>query len=195
MRRGFFNNDILNLMDIFSHGLWAAAGAKGLNKAQDKRRVNIWVATLWGMFPDLFAFSIPFMFIVGSVIFGSAHFSDFGAHPMVAEPPGGGAFLVAHLAHALYNVSHSLVVFSVVFFGVWAYFKQARLELLGWFLHIIMDIPTHTYAFFPTPVFWPLFDWRFNGFSWANPRFLILNYSVLLIVYAVLWRKQRLLRT
>ena len=176
-------------MDIFSHGLWAGAGAMGLNKAQTKRWLNVWATAAWGVFPDLFAFSIPFIFIIGSLIVGNGHLSDFGPHRL--EPIAGrDSVWLFQLASALYNISHSLIIFSVVFFGVWAYFKQARLELLGWLLHIIMDVPTHSYAFFPTPVFWPLFDWKFNGFSWGQPWFLLLDFSSLLLVYAFLWKKR-----
>ncbi|MHB1118089.1 MAG: hypothetical protein ACYCZ7_00970 [Minisyncoccota bacterium] len=176
-------------MDIFAHGLWAAAAAKGVNNAQAKRRINVWAAMLWGVFPDLFAFSIPFMWLIWSLIFGDITLANFhGGRPPIGEPSGTDSLWAFQLSSALYNVSHSLVIFFVVFFGVWAYFKQARLELVGWFLHIIADVPTHTYAFFPTPVFWPIFDWKFNGFSWGVPWFMLLNYSCLLLVLAFLWR-------
>ena len=46
-------------MDIFSHGLWAAAAAKGVNKSQNKRRVNVWAMAMWGVFPDLFHANTP----------------------------------------------------------------------------------------------------------------------------------------
>lgn len=177
-------------MDIFSHGLWAAVSAKAINKAQTKRRVNIWAAMLWGMFPDLFAFSIPFFFIIGSVVFGNGSFGDFGP-PHAGEPMGRDSIWMFQLSSSLYNISHSLFVFSLVFLGVWAYFKQARLELLGWLLHIVMDVPTHTYAFFPTPVFWPFFDWKFDGMHWGQAWFLLLDYSVLLLLYVYLWKVKK----
>lgn len=179
-------------MDIFSHGLWAGVAAKGANKAQGKRRINVWAAMLWGVFPDLFAFAIPFIFIVWSVAFGGHSFRDFGGQPAIAEPTSPDTQWLFQLSHVLYNVSHSLIIFAIVFFAVWIYFKQARLELLGWLLHIIMDVPTHTYAFFPTPVFWPLFGWKFNGIAWAQPWFLVLDYSLLLLAYALLSRRHKI---
>lgn len=182
-------------MDIFSHGLWAAAAAKGMNQAQDKRRLNVWAAMLWGVFPDLFAFSIPFIWLMWSLSFGDASLANFhGGRPFISEPTGGNEVWAFQLSRTLYNVSHSIVIFSVVFFGVWAYFKQARLELLGWLLHILMDVPTHTYAFLPTPVLWPIFDWKFNGFSWGQPWFLLLDYSLLLLTFGFLWKKHRSLK-
>jgi len=177
-------------MDIFSHGLWAGAAAKALNKREGKPRINVWAMALWGAFPDLFAFGVPFVWIVWSVAFGGHQFSDFGGRPPIAEPTNPDTQWLFQLSHMLYNVSHSLFIFAVVFFVVWFLFKRARLELLGWLLHIIMDVPTHTYAFYPTPVFWPLFDWKFNGFSWGQPWFLVLNYSLLLLAYTLLSRRR-----
>jgi len=178
-------------MDTFAHGLWAGALAKGLNKRGEKhRRLNVWATALWGIFPDIFAFGLPFIFVVWSVVFGGASFADFGGHPPVAEPMSGDTLAVFQLSNAFYNVSHSLVVFAVVFFSVWVHFKEFRLELLGWFVHILIDIPTHTYAFFPTPVFWPIFDWKFDGFSWGQPWFMILNYTLLLLAYGFLLTKR-----
>ncbi|MFZ2831983.1 MAG: hypothetical protein WAZ40_02425 [Minisyncoccia bacterium] len=178
-------------MDIFAHALWAGAGAKGLNKRAGKRRVNVWAMALWGVFPDLFAFSIPFIWIMGSIVFGGHHFADFGGRPPIAEPTNPDALALSNLSHVLYNVSHSLIIFSAVFIAVWVYFKQVRLELIGWLMHILMDVPTHTYAFFPTPVFWPIFDWKFNGISWGVTWFMVLNYSCLLLAYALLARKRK----
>lgn len=178
-------------MDTFSHGLWAGVLAKGINKAQDKRRINIWATMLWGVFPDIFAFGFTFAWVIWSVAFDGHSFSDFGGQPAVVEPTSGDSVWLFQLSHVLYNVSHSLVIFSVVFFAVWAYFKQARLELLGWFLHIIMDVPTHTYAFFPTPVFWPIVDWKFDGMQWGQWWFILLNYTLLLFAYALLHVRRR----
>ena len=176
-------------MDTFSHGLWAGALAKGLNQREGKRHVNVWATALWGVFPDIFAFGIPFVWILWSVVFGDASFSDFGGRPRLSEPTSGGAVVLYQFSHVLYNMSHSLIVFAGVFFAVWVHFKQARLELLGWLLHILMDVPTHTYAFFPTPVFWPILDWKFDGFSWSQPWFMVLNYSLLLLAYALLMKR------
>lgn len=178
-------------MDIFSHGLWAGAAAKALNKREGKRHVNVWAMALWGIFPDLFAFAIPFVWIVWSVAFGGHQFGDFGGRPPIAEPTGGDSLWMFQLSHHLYNISHSIFIFAIVFLGVWAYFKQVRIELLGWLIHILMDVPTHSYAFFPTPIFWPFFGWEFDGISWGQPWFMVLNYSLILLAYVLLARKKR----
>jgi hypothetical protein len=49
-----------------------------------------------------------------------------------------------------------------------------------------MDIPTHTSDFFPTHFLYPLSNVHVNGMSWGSPWFMLLNYSVLLIIYGFL---------
>lgn len=178
-------------MDTFSHGLWAAALAKGINKKEGKPVVNVWATAFWGVFPDLLAFTIPFVWIMWGLVFGGLDFTQFSGHrPPLAEPAGSAQSYIFSLTSVLYNVGHSIIIFAAVFFAVWALFRRAPLELLGWLLHIILDIPTHTYAFYPTPVFWPLLDWKFDGFSWGQPWFMVLNYSLLILVFALLARKR-----
>jgi hypothetical protein len=65
------------------------------------------------------------------------------------------------------------------------------IEMLGWALHILIDIPTHSLRFFATPFLWPLSDYRFNGISWGNRWFMLANYTALAIVYILLWRTSR----
>jgi len=187
-----YNRRNINNMDIFSHGLWAAAAAKGVNKSQNKRRVNVWATAMWGIFPDLFAFVIPFAWMIVAFISGDISGGDFHVRPAGEELTNPNMVVVSQFSHALYNMSHSLFIFAIVFLGVWLYFRQARLELLGWLLHIVIDIPTHTAAFFPTPIFWPFFDWKFlYGFSWGQPWFLILNYSLLACLYLYFWKGKK----
>jgi len=61
-------------MDIFSHGLWAIVAYKGTNdfvlKPKSKKSLKVWLAAFWGIFPDLFSFAIPFVWIFGGFGFG-----------------------------------------------------------------------------------------------------------------------------
>ncbi len=156
----------------------------------------------WGVFPDLFAFTIPFAWVIWHVLVGDP--VSFPS-PDAIEPAPRDTTWTFELASRLYNVSHSFVVFVVVVVIVILirYFWRQRRpkfggpphgenrlipwELGGWLLHILIDIPTHTYRFFPTPVLWPISEWKFNGISWATPTFLIINYSLLAIFYGLLW--------
>lgn len=178
-------------MDIFAHGLWAAAAAKGVNRSQSKR-LNVWVAGLWGIFPDLFAFTIPVVWMIWGLTIGGLSLADMpGHHGPSVEPIEVGSDWTLTIASALYNVSHSIFIFGFVSIILWAIFRRPVWEMGGWLLHILTDIPTHTYQFFPTPVFWPFFDWKFDGFAWGTPWFIILNYSLLLFTFWFLLKRKK----
>lgn len=42
--------------------------------------------------------------------------------------------------------------------------------MLAWLAHILLDIPFHTKAYFPTKLLWPLSDFSFDGISWGDAR-------------------------
>ncbi|MEK7463454.1 MAG: hypothetical protein AAB621_03800 [Patescibacteria group bacterium] len=186
-------------MDIFAHGLWAGAVYKGANKKLEKP-LKVWRAAFWGVFPDLFAFTIGFIWLFGNFIFGGMSFSDLPRPDLVEPAPDelifgngtiqGAASFIVRLTAILYSASHSAIIFFIVFGIVFLIFRRPIWELGGWFIHILLDIPTHSYQFYPTPFLWPLSDWKLDGFSWATPWFLILNYSVIIIMYWLLRRKK-----
>jgi hypothetical protein len=175
-------------MDILAHGLWAGAAYKAINK-KVKKPFNIKMAVFWGVFPDLFAFTIGFVWLFGNLIFGGMSFSDL-PQPQEAEPAPQDTLPIFHLTSTLYNISHSAIVFLIVFGILFLIFRRPIWELGGWMIHILLDIPTHSYRFFPTPVLWPLSGWKFNGFSWATPWFLIVNYAAIIIIYLLLRGKE-----
>jgi len=180
-------------MDILAHSLWNTIGAKKLNENLEKRRkkkISILGSAFWSIFPDLFAFSIPFFLSLFSIIFKGEKFSSLSHH---------GPFLhisndTFDLSAFLYQFSHSLIIFILVFFIVWLVFKRPRLAMLGWALHILIDIPSHTLQFFPTPFLFPISNYHFPyGLHWSNPYFMITNYALLLLVFLFyLFRKRKL---
>ncbi len=160
-------------MDIFAHTLWANAAAKEANEAAAKKGKKFHIspgwAAFWGVFPDFFAFGLP-MLISAPVLFREGF--HFGPHSH------------SDLAANLYQYSHSLVIWAAVFLIVWAIYRRPRWELLGWALHILIDIPSHGASFYPTPFLFPISDYRFlHGVSWANPIYMMINYSALSAVY------------
>jgi hypothetical protein len=52
----------------------------------------------------------------------------------------------------LYQGSHSLLMFAEVFGLVWPLKRHRMLELLGWALHLLIDIPTHQGIFATIPL-------------------------------------------
>ena len=183
-------------MDILAHTLWAGAGAREANLcAEEKNKkfhLNVWWTAFWGVFPDLFAFTIPFSLLFYNLIFNNNSLSNFFSHPPVAEEGLNNGF---DLAHNLYQYSHSLIIFIVVFVLVWIIYKRPRYELLGWVLHILIDIPSHTLAFYPTPFLFPISNYKYPyGIQWSNTLFMIINYSLLLIVWGRFLIKSFLLK-
>ncbi|MBI2450808.1 MAG: metal-dependent hydrolase [Parcubacteria group bacterium] len=176
-------------MDVFSHGLWSGAVYKALN-IKKKKNFNVWLAAFWGVFPDLFAFTIPFVWLFWNLFTGGMRFADF-PRPEESEPPTETRFPIFNLAAHLYNFSHSLLVFSLIFGVFWWIYKQPQWELGAWLLHILIDIPTHSYKFFPTPFLWPVSSWKFNGIIWGTRWFIIANYLLLVIVYIILYIYKR----
>ncbi|HTT08271.1 MAG TPA: hypothetical protein VMH34_05720 [Gammaproteobacteria bacterium] len=155
-------------MDILSHGLWG-----GITVGRGSRR-SFWTAFAFGVMPDLFAFG-P-LFANRMLIHGLDFMNHLGRRPDPSTIPA--------YVHSVYNVTHSLVVFSVAFALVWLIRRKPLLEMGAWALHIVMDIFTHSTAFFPTPFLWPVAETHFNGVPWSHPIIFIPNVLLLAILYA-----------
>lgn len=154
-------------MDIVSHGLW---GAIAFGR---KSRSSFRLAFVFGLAPDLLSFGI--LWAAASLGFSEKPDFSHGTPPESSIP---------QYVHHLYNVTHSFVVFLIVFLLIWFLLKRPLWELSAWGLHVLLDVPTHSFAFFPTPVLWPLFNWKFDGWQWSTPDILIPNYVVLSLLYA-----------
>jgi len=155
-------------MDIVSHGLWG-----GLALGRSSRR-SFWTAFGFGTVPDLFSFGL--VFANGLWVHGLDFFNGLGHPP---DPT-----LIPAYVHSLYNATHSLVVFALVFGLVWLLRGKPLMELGAWGLHIAVDIFTHSEAFFPTPFLWPLSDLRVDGVPWSDPRIFFSNLLLLAVLYA-----------
>lgn len=151
-------------MDTLSHGLW---GSIFFGR---KLRKDFWMAFLFGVLPDILSFGI---YTVGTWvgIFEHPDFSS-GKHP---DPS-----MIPAFVHHSYDVTHSLVIFLVVFGIVWMVRRRIYWPMLAWPLHILYDIPTHSADFFPTPFLWPLSDFYIYGTSWGQPWIFFPNWIALL---------------
>lgn len=176
-------------MDIFSHGLWSGVIYKFAN-IKIKEPLKIKWAIIFGLFPDFFAFAPLFIWLFWGIIFGQMSFSDF-PRPDAAEPAQPDTFFIFRLTSFLYSFTHSLIAFMVIFILVYFIFKKPVWELGAWLAHILVDIPTHSYKFYPTPFLWPFSDIKFNGFSWGAPWFIVVNYSLIAIVYFYFYLRSR----
>ena len=91
----------------------------------------------------------------------------------------------------LYHYSHSLIIFSLAFGVAWLLRRRPALAMLAWPLHILMDIPSHRAGRYGTPFLWPLSSYVFDGTSWGQRWFMILNWSAIAAAYLalLLWRR------
>lgn len=152
-------------MDIVSHGLWGGVAFGRENKNA------FWLAFVFGIAPDFLSFGIFFI----QRLFGSGVSFDQSGPPNPADIPA--------YVHMLYNFTHSLFVFTVVFLLVSFVLRKPLLIMLAWPLHIVTDIFTHSYAFFPTPFLWPVSHYMFDGMNWGQPIIFFPNLFLLACAY------------
>ena len=164
-------------MDIISHGLYG-----GIALGRKKRKDYIF-AFILSIVPDIFAEGIMFILIFIGVK-GMPSLEH--GHPNITELPV--------YAQNFYNTTHSLIIFILVFIFIWIVRKRPYWILLVWGIHVIIDIPTHSYDLFPTPFLWPISNFKINGISWDRPIVMIINISILLIVYAIWILKSKRLK-
>lgn len=149
-------------MDTFSHALWG----KGLFGYRKYR----WYSLVFGAFPDLFSFGLYFLY---NLIFNTSSMK-FGK-PELAELPT--------WVFSLYDFSHSLII-ALFFIGImYVINKDFCFPMLAWPFHILLDVFTHSIKFFPTPILWPISDYRFDGIPWSNPYVMLLNFVGIFIVF------------
>lgn len=77
------------------------------------------------------------------------------------------------------NMTHSLLIFFIIFSAIWVVRGIPFYPLLAWAFHIIIDIPTHSLELFPTPFLWPVSDFRFDGIGWDSAIVMIPNILML----------------
>ena len=147
-------------MDILAHFLWTF----GIF-FKEKR---VWLFGLVGILPDLISFGPHFVYSLATLGF------KFGK-PNINSIPS--------YIYTLYNLTHSFIIFSLSIILAYILFKKYAIFLLPWGIHILIDIPSHSKAFFPTPFLWPISNFTINGISWGTPWFMITNYSLLLLFF------------
>lgn len=157
-------------MDIVSHALWG-----GIAFGRKSKRLFWWSFAI-GLAPDLLSFGL---------------YSAADTLGLVSGPDWGhglpNPLSIPILIHWLYNITHSLLVFALVFGLVWLIRRKPFLPILAWGLHILVDIPTHSAAFFPTPFLWPLSDFTVSGINWGQPIIFYPDVILLAVLYLVWW--------
>jgi hypothetical protein len=157
-------------MDILAHFLWTLA----IYWQHPKR----YLAAVIGFLPDILSFG-PHM--IYSIISGTLQFGKPELH------------VIPQWVFLLYDITHSIVIFAVGAALLWYFAREWFWLSWGWALHIVIDLPTHTAEFFPTPLLWPISGFTLSGISWATGWFMIANYISLAAVYVwLIWKVPRL---
>tara|TARA_B100000929_G_scaffold57254_1_gene42898 strand:- start:776 stop:1258 length:483 start_codon:yes stop_codon:yes gene_type:complete len=155
-------------MDTLSHALYGK-GFFGYRKYR-------WFSFLFGALPDLLSFGLYFLYILLSNIVKL----DFGKSSDDTIP---------YWVYDLYDFSHSIVI-AFIFIGIaYKINKDFAFPMLAWPSHIILDFFTHSIEFFPTPIFWPVSDFKFDGIPWSTPSILIINVICILLLFV--YRKKK----
>ncbi len=102
-------------MDFISHGLWGGIAFGRKNKR------NFWLAFLFGIAPDILSFGVFF----AMTILGFIERPNFGVGPY--DPNS-----FPYIIYTLYNITHSLVIFGLIFLILWIIFKKPFLLFLSW---------------------------------------------------------------
>jgi hypothetical protein len=154
------------VMDFVSHTLWG-----GVSFGRKNTKTFLLAGSI-SILPDILTeglFMVLYLLNIGGMP-GWEH-----GHPNISDYP--------KFAQNLYNVTHSLVVFAIVFILFWVAARKPIWIVAAWGLHILIDIPTHSLALFPTPFLWPISNIRVNGIGWDNPIILTVDIILLMVAY------------
>ena len=156
-------------MDTVSHALWG--------KALFGYRKYKWSSFIFGALPDLLSFGLYFLF---NLITSPSNIK-FGKPALETIP---------YWVFDLYDFSHSLIIAFIFILITSLFDKELCFPMLAWPLHILIDLFTHSVQYFPTPFFWPISDYRFDGIPWSNPYILILNFAFIFLLFIYRYRRK-----
>ena len=175
-------------MDIFAHSLWAGAGMSLLRRRRPIATRTLALTMALAALPDVFHL-LP---IFGWWLVGDGSVAVVQAYAIAVpgqEPPL--PPLVGLWSHHLHCIAHSAVVAGAVTLLLWAVLRSLWLPLLGWWLHILIDVPTHSADYYAVPVLYPFTERGFDGLAWNTPWFMALNYAALSATGLwLLWRRK-----
>lgn len=160
-------------MDVLAHGLWTNVMYKLIPATKSSKKITYW-GVAFGILPDLMSFTPVFVYAIYAAIFLK--------QPFLAGPPGESSPFFQYATES-YNYTHSIVIWAAVVGLIWIIIRRFPWVLLGWVLHIVIDIFSHTEEFFATPFLFPLSGFKISAVSWAHPVFMLINYGLLVVLY------------
>ena len=154
-------------MDTISHALWGK-GLFGYRKYK-------WLPVFFGAVPDLASFGLYFLY---NLIINPTTMKL--GKPELTDIPS--------WVFTMYNISHSLIIALLFIMLVYIIKRDVCFSMLAWPFHIILDFFTHSKEYFPTPIFWPISDYRFDGIPWSNKYIMIGN--IICIFFVFVYRRK-----
>jgi len=175
-------------MDIVAHTLWAGAGVVLARRRWPIAPRTAALTLLLAALPDV----LHMLPLFGWWLFGDGTLAALRA-AAIAVPGQEPALpaLVQQWSWHLHCAMHSAVVAGAVTLALWARWRRCWIPLLGWWSHIVIDVFTHSAAYYPAPVLYPFSQRGFDGLAWNTPWFLGVNYAVLAAVGLALWLSHR----
>lgn len=167
-------------MDIVAHGLWAALLCRWQGRERPMRRTTTALTVGMAMAPDLVQLT---PIVISALVLPEgwtalqAYFHAL-PHYLPVLPP-----LVEALMHHLHCTMHSALVATAVTWLVWWRLQRLWWPLLGWWMHIVIDVFTHSADFYPSPVLYPITQQGFDGWAWNDPWLLMVNYIFILLLW------------
>ncbi len=157
-------------MDLLAHALWT--NLIYLNAKPSAR----YLAIALGTAPDIVAFAPELVRATVSKRLKMWRKVDETTFEQVSRS-------IPKWVYRLYDITHSIPLWLLGFSVWWAISAQLPWPAFAWLIHILIDIPTHSKRFFPTPFLWPLSNFKVDGISWGVPWFMRMNYGSLLLMY------------
>lgn len=165
---------------MISHALWTNVAGRA---SKFNHKTCLWLAA-FGIMPDIVAFGYNFV----TQLAGRWNLAVANSSYHLQQA------LIPKITFPLFNFSHSLVIFATATAIVWIALGRPYIPIIGWGAHILIDIPTHSINFFPPNYLFPLHTPLVNGFSWANPYFMLFNMIFLLFIYHEMHLKKHTIR-
>lgn len=169
-------------MDIIAHGLWAGLGVRSLaRRTPVAARVAV-LAVGASVLPDV----LHLLPVALWASFGGGGLEQLLAYALAS--PGSEPALpawVASWSHHLHCTGHSAIIAGGASLALWHWRGRVWLPLAGWWLHIAIDVLTHSSDFYPVPVLYPITYQGFDGIAWNTPWFMAANYALLLLLWLV----------
>lgn len=180
-------------MDIVAHALWTGAVLAAVHRRRPLTAQTALMTLALAVTPDL----IHLLPMTAWSLFGDGSITQLW-HYAVALPGQEPQTLpiINSLTHHLHCIFHSAIIAGIVSLLAWLVVGRIWIPLLGWWSHIVIDIPTHSADFYPSPVLYPITQRGFDGVAWNTPWFVVLNYSALCVVGIYLawlygWRRSK----